>query len=205
MKIISVDLSTGLVVHQPTASDPNNSILPITNIAYQKLPELIPVPTASFHSSSDGLTVEMRDISRYARSYLWDFGDGFTHTAQFPSHTYAAAGTYTVSLIVENAVGSDTLTQDMTVTNAPTNLDSESLEASLELYPNPARDQVSLLLSQPLSGFIHVTDMAGRILYEREVENTVQILFSVQNWTAGLYFVSFETSQGVFNRKLRVD
>src|SRR5690606_30707756 len=34
--------------------------------------------------------------------WLWDFGDGTTSTAQAPSHTYAAPGTYTVSLIASN-------------------------------------------------------------------------------------------------------
>ena len=31
-------------------------------------------------------------------SYAWAFGDGGTSTAANPSHTYAAAGTYTVTL-----------------------------------------------------------------------------------------------------------
>ena len=33
-----------------------------------------------------------------ATSYLWDFGDGNTSTAENPSHTYQDAGTYTVRL-----------------------------------------------------------------------------------------------------------
>ncbi|MFC2141004.1 PKD domain-containing protein, partial [Acidobacteriota bacterium] len=33
-------------------------------------------------------------------SWLWDFGDGNTSTQQNPSHTYAADGTYTVTLTV---------------------------------------------------------------------------------------------------------
>jgi PKD repeat protein len=41
-------------------------------------------------------------------SYAWTFGDGGTSTEQNPSHTYSDAGTYTVSLTVTNACGSDT-------------------------------------------------------------------------------------------------
>lgn len=40
-------------------------------------------------------------------SWLWDFGDGNTSTAQNPSHTYLATGTYTVSLTATNTFGSD--------------------------------------------------------------------------------------------------
>ncbi|MEO0900085.1 MAG: PKD domain-containing protein [Bacteroidota bacterium] len=38
-------------------------------------------------------------------SWLWDFGDGNTSTAQFPTHTYTANGNYTVSLIVTDQFG----------------------------------------------------------------------------------------------------
>ena len=44
-------------------------------------------------------------------SWAWDFGDGGTSTAQNPSHTYAAPGTYTVSLTATNAGGSNTMTK----------------------------------------------------------------------------------------------
>ncbi|WP_405009027.1 S8 family serine peptidase [Kitasatospora sp. NBC_01539] len=38
-------------------------------------------------------------------SYAWDFGDGTTGTAVKPSHTYAAAGTFTVKLTVTDNSG----------------------------------------------------------------------------------------------------
>jgi trimeric autotransporter adhesin len=44
-------------------------------------------------------------------SWSWDFGDGGTSTAQSPSHTYQAAGTYTVKLTVLDGTSSDTLTR----------------------------------------------------------------------------------------------
>ncbi len=44
-------------------------------------------------------------------SYLWNFGDGATSTAQNPSHTYTVKGTYTVSLVITTSTGcTDTLT-----------------------------------------------------------------------------------------------
>jgi PKD repeat protein len=38
-------------------------------------------------------------------TYLWDFGDGITSTLEHPSHTYAAAASYTATLHAENAYG----------------------------------------------------------------------------------------------------
>jgi PKD repeat protein len=42
---------------------------------------------------------------------LWRFGDGLTSTVDSPSHIYAAAGVYTVSLVVSSPGGSDALTR----------------------------------------------------------------------------------------------
>jgi len=41
----------------------------------------------------------------------WDFGDGTISSAMSPGHSYAAAGTYTVSLTVTSADGSNTQTR----------------------------------------------------------------------------------------------
>ncbi|MFC7503143.1 lamin tail domain-containing protein, partial [Nocardioides sp. GCM10030258] len=52
-------------------------------------------------------------------SRSWDFGNGQTSTATNPSVTYAAAGTYAVSLTVtDNGGASHTTTQNVTVTAA---------------------------------------------------------------------------------------
>ncbi|PJA73548.1 hypothetical protein CO151_13035 [bacterium CG_4_9_14_3_um_filter_65_15] len=73
-------------------------------------------PTASFSGTPTGgeypLAVQFTDQSAGApTSWSWTFGDGGTSTAQSPSHTYNAAGSYTVNLVVANEYGSDTLTR----------------------------------------------------------------------------------------------
>ncbi|MCB0293801.1 MAG: PKD domain-containing protein, partial [Calditrichaeota bacterium] len=52
--------------------------------------------------------------------YLWSFGDGATSTAANPSHTYAAAGTYNVSLTVtDNGGAQDTDNTTAEITDPP--------------------------------------------------------------------------------------
>ncbi|WP_422859572.1 PKD domain-containing protein [Flagellimonas sp. S174] len=78
-------------------------------------------PTAAFTTEEDFLEVAFTDESTNAESYSWDFGDGSaTVTDANPVHTYANAGTYTVSLTVTSATDdTDTATSEITVEAAP--------------------------------------------------------------------------------------
>ena len=81
-------------------------------------------PVAAFSGSpisgSAPLTVSYTDRSTGApTSWSWSFGDGTTSTAQNPTHTYSAPGTYSVSLTATNSAGSDTKTTAGYVTVSP--------------------------------------------------------------------------------------
>ena len=77
-------------------------------------------PVASFTVSTSLLTADFTDTSTDSDgtvvSWAWDFGDGNTSTAQNPSNTYAANGTYTVSLTVTDDMGAtSSASQSVTV------------------------------------------------------------------------------------------
>ena len=74
------------------------------------------VPDAEFivepREGDPPLTVRFRDFSSGSPlAWLWDFGDGFTSTEKDPVHTYQDAGSYTTTLHVANAFGSDVLSR----------------------------------------------------------------------------------------------
>ena len=82
-------------------------------------------PTAAF--SSDRTTGSVPTLVQFydessgeVTGWSWNFGDGQSSTAKNPSHTYSAAGKYTVSLTASNSTGSDTeiKTDYITITTA---------------------------------------------------------------------------------------
>jgi PKD repeat protein len=82
-------------------------------------------PTASFISSAVDLVASFNgsassDPDGTIASYSWDFGDGTPAGAGVsPSHTYAAAGTYQVTLTVTDNLGATgSVTNPVTVTGA---------------------------------------------------------------------------------------
>ncbi|PAV10969.1 hypothetical protein ASJ81_12210 [Methanosarcina spelaei] len=78
------DLDVGLI-----------SLLPVANF------------TSNLTSGNVPLSVEFTDNSQKATEWNWDFGDGTSSTDQNTTHTYFAAGNYTVNLTVSNEHGTD--------------------------------------------------------------------------------------------------
>ncbi len=80
-------------------------------------------PTANFSTATSGLTATFTDSSSDVggtiSSYAWTFGDGGTSTVKSPTHTYTAAGTYTVTETVKDSGGvSASKTASVTVSSS---------------------------------------------------------------------------------------
>ncbi|HSF43343.1 MAG TPA: PKD domain-containing protein [Thermoanaerobaculia bacterium] len=80
-------------------------------------------PIANFTQVCTNLTCDFTDLSTDADGTIaarsWTFGDGGTSTAQNPSRTYAAAGTYTVTLSVTDNGGATSSTSKSVTVTAP--------------------------------------------------------------------------------------
>jgi serine protease len=79
-------------------------------------------PTAAFSVSTNGLTATFTDSSTDTggtiSAHSWTFGDGSTSTATSPSHTYASAGTYSVTETVTDSANGKTSSATKSVTVA---------------------------------------------------------------------------------------
>ncbi len=82
-------------------------------------PPPVDAPVANFSFAVAGLTVGFNDMSSNIQGvpiYTWNFGDGSPQSfAQNPTHPYAIAGTYLVTLTVSGSNGTDSLSQSVTV------------------------------------------------------------------------------------------
>jgi unsaturated chondroitin disaccharide hydrolase len=82
-------------------------------LRYRELPVVVPPgnqpPTAALTSSCSALTCSFTDQSTDADgsvvAWSWNFGDGTSSTTRHPSHSYAAGGTYAVTLSVTDDDG----------------------------------------------------------------------------------------------------
>jgi PKD repeat protein len=78
-------------------------------------------PSANFTSNCSSLTCNFDATSSTALSiatYSWNFGDATTGTGKTPSHTYAVAGTYVVTLTVTDPNGTSVKVSNVIVGGA---------------------------------------------------------------------------------------
>src|SRR5664280_963943 len=84
---------------------------------------LLPVqpvyPVANFNTNVTSgyapLSVQFNDLSENANAWNWDFGDGVNSTDQNPTHTFSAAGNYTINLTASNGNGTSSKLGTITV------------------------------------------------------------------------------------------
>jgi PKD repeat protein len=120
-------------------------------------------PTTAFSASTtntcNGFVSFTDQSTESPSSWFWDFGDGNTSTDQNPTHTYVAAGTYTVTMIATNPLGSDTLTQTNYIT-----VSSLSPATTTTAVDGCVGD--ALNLSATGSGTVWWLDANGNLLFE---------------------------------------
>ena len=119
-------------------------------------------------------------------SYAWNFGDTNTSADADPAHTYAAAGTYNVSLTSTSAVGCSS-TFELAV-NASVGVDEMNEVLPISIYPNPATNAVRV--ESAVEGQLFVLDQAGRKVMDGiRVAPNVSYMLDVATLAEGMYQV----------------
>lgn len=172
-------------------------------ISAQDTVTITPV-VSNFSYVDNGGVVNFTDNSVGATSWLWNFGDGNTSTAQNPMHTYASPGNYTVTLTINN--GACTSTQTFGVLVGITKVGDNTPKVTL--MPNPTSGAASILLDQAVAEdlMIQVTDMSGKILQQHNLNSGETGLdLNLSDFPAAIYIVQIKGKSFSEIRKLVVE
>jgi PKD repeat protein len=109
-----------LYVFRLTASD-SSGAQNVTTVSLTATESAVSI-TADFTWSASpkaGQMIQFTDTSTGSPTlWSWDFGDGFSSTLQSPTHAFATAGAFVVTLTVSNGGGSNTTAKTVTVASA---------------------------------------------------------------------------------------
>jgi rhodanese-related sulfurtransferase len=120
-------------------------------------------------------------------SWSWTFGDGGTSTDKNPVHAYATAGSYTVTLSVENENGSDEMTKTDYIAVTAAASEAEILISYLESTDSPYgkyyvnTDMPAIKSAEAIKGLmatqdVYIIDIRGAAAYDTaHIEGAVNL------------------------------
>jgi ELWxxDGT repeat protein len=167
---------------------------------------VISKPTSSFTFVKTNLSFAFTNTSTGFISLLWNFGDGNTSTETFPTHAYATAGTYTVTLTAINACGSTTSTKTVMPTVGTRDLITGQ---KLSISPNPSQGlfQVKGSTTQGGQVGIRICDMQGRTLrteQRRLPAGAFDFLLDASGLPANVYQLILQTDAGILTERISI-
>ena len=162
-------------------------------------------PTAEFTTNSPVFLGQPMQFTNHTTgsppmTYAWDFGDGVgSSTAINPTYTYTSTGSYTVTLVATNDLGSDSISHtvtvepgsitsiDLTQVTTGTIFTGDTVDFMLDLLPDDAIMPFSYSLDfgdgsivtgtsemEPIT-FFHVFNSPGVYTVQAEVKNEAMI------------------------------
>ncbi len=157
-------------------------------------------PIAGFLVGGFGL-YQFFDTSLLSTSWYWDFGDGNYSTEQNPLHEYGQEGYYKVTQFVQgNNLSWDTTSiyVDFYVNVA----ESKSSDEQIQIYPNPASNQVTFhnLNNEKLN--IKLMNISGKEQEFFEIQKFQKIKLFVNKYPKGIYFISISNGDKLAFKKL---
>ena len=135
-------------------------------------------PTANFTVATSALTANFTDSSTDIDGTIvsrnWNFGDSTSSTATNPSHTYAAAGTYTVTLTVTDNSGlTNTRSQSVTVSSGGAVTYTNDTDVTI---PDNTTVQSSIVVSGRTGNASSTTPVAVNIVHSYKGDLKVDLI-----------------------------
>ena len=137
-------------------------------------------------------------------SYTWIWGDGSANgSGAYPSHTYAAAGNYTICLVVMGNGCVDSFCVNATINKgtamytvnfqAPSGLNTVS-KTQATLYPNPADDKLFIIGDSKTTYQVEIFNMNGAKLLSTTAKGNQAI--DINTLPVNLYMVKISDAEG---------
>lgn len=144
-------------------------------------------------------------------TYEWAFGDGATGSGETVSHTYTAAGEYTVVLIASDGVltGTDSLTVSIA---SGVHTESFELPETFDLqaaYPNPFNPTTTVTYGLPAAAEVRIsaTDLLGRqvatlVAGDMKSAGYYTVQFNADGLASGTYLIRMESDDFVATQQV---
>lgn len=161
-------------------------------------------PTISPNNVCLNAPINFTDLSTNTpTAWAWQF-PGATpsvSTLSNPVVVFSATGFHTVSLISTNAYGASTAYNGTVFVSGCLGLNEASNTSKLTLMPNPSSGIIKVQLEEPIKEVI-VTDMNGKELIHKTVQNQNKVDIDISEFSKGVYFLQANGLNHIYREKV---
>lgn len=143
-------------------------------------------PIASFSYEHTGTFAHLNTDNFYGNTYFWEFGDDSPIASAYNVyHNYSDTNYYTITLIILNQCGSDTIVQDIYIND---NLSvSETQIYIYKIYPNPTTKSITIDSEKISNAIFILKDILGNKTHSiLLLQNSTTV--NLENIKSGIYF-----------------
>lgn len=197
----SVYVTADSGIYYVTVTDTNGCV-GIDSVVVTKLNQSLIARFLAVSEAEVGDTIQFIQLSYPdPLNYAWDFGDGATSTDSNAQHIYFLADTFDVRLIAYNNTASDTAVKTIVITDPSSNakelpepeeIISNTIFSSVNLYPNPTQDRLTLELelNDDSEGEIEFYNIQGVRVHSDQFGGTrYRTDYDFNHLSPGIYFM----------------
>ncbi|HMS29053.1 MAG TPA: S8 family serine peptidase [Saprospiraceae bacterium] len=152
-------------------------------------------PIASFATTIQGKTVQFKNNSLATKNVFWDFGDGTNSSEENPIHVFPDFLKYNVRLVVSNSCNSSTTSKVVDLTTVGVHEPGGPTESLLNVYPQPADDEVNFVGMQKIESLI-LKNLQGQQLMQ-VYPQSISYRMHVNHVPAGIYLLDYQLEGGL--------
>ncbi len=162
-------------------------------------------------STAAASATNLSTSSNGVNSYTWTVSPNTGVTVTGPSivknYIFSTAGFYTVTLKAANISGSSTISkviEAVACVGGGIGLNENVLASNLNVYPNPAHDQLNIALPVGSDYKVKLINVIGGVVYEAKNQKDV-VSINLVNKAKGIYFLTVESNSEKVVKKIVVE
>lgn len=140
----------------------------------------------------------------------WNFGDGHVDSIQNPTHSYTQIGIYSVSLVVKDATGMNSIAFQNYITVLTTGIDDISSEFDVKVFPNPYTQETNIVyaLTHKSEVRIEVFNSIGvkvaDIFQGDQMAGSYKYQFRAEDYgfSTGVYYLRMSVDDQLYTKKM---
>ena len=145
-----------------------------------------------------GKSIKFVDVSKPTpKTWLWDFGDGFSSALQSPEHIFLTPQTYNVSLVVSNGFCTSKIVKTLKAVRMSNDIPKANASTlallDFSFYPNPADQSFKTVfeLNDMADINFSVYDITGNLVYQQNRSQTTMFNeeTTITDLKDGLYII----------------